>query len=143
MAPALRHGTWATDSGVDPEESETWSLTETEREGCLRCRPNDEESTGGFFVAGFVRDAYCEADPAAGNSTDAAAGAENTSPWEEPEWEGFGSYQPFPGRNYLNSPKHIPFEPVSCPLRNPFTSFDRHNMNSFFHSISPHLFELD
>ncbi|KAK2783453.1 hypothetical protein FQN52_001552 [Onygenales sp. PD_12] len=77
--------------GVKPEESESWSLSEIEREGCLRCWPNDEEGTGGFFVAGFVRDADFEAaaDSAEGDSTE-----ENThtpSLLEEPEWEGFSS----------------------------------------------------
>ncbi|GAQ34330.1 putative 28S rRNA (cytosine-C(5))-methyltransferase [Aspergillus tubingensis] len=32
------------------------TLSDEELEGCLRCWPGDEEGTGGFFVAGFVRD---------------------------------------------------------------------------------------
>ncbi|GKZ22523.1 putative 28S rRNA (cytosine-C(5))-methyltransferase [Aspergillus brasiliensis] len=32
------------------------TLSDEELEGCLRCWPGDEEGTGGFFVAGFVRE---------------------------------------------------------------------------------------
>ncbi|EED22354.1 NOL1/NOP2/sun domain protein, putative [Talaromyces stipitatus ATCC 10500] len=31
-------------------------LTEEEIDACLRCWPGDDECTGGFFVAGFIRD---------------------------------------------------------------------------------------
>lgn len=36
------------------------NLADVERDGCIRCSPDDEEGTGGFFVAGFVRDGNME-----------------------------------------------------------------------------------
>lgn len=56
-------------------------LSGEEREGTIRCWADGEEGTGGFFVAGFVRDEGC------------AAGDENLSSEldEEEEWEGFSS----------------------------------------------------
>ncbi|OJD10971.1 hypothetical protein ACJ73_09646 [Blastomyces percursus] len=91
--------------GVKPEDSgggasESFDLTETELEACLRCWPNDEEGgTGGFFVAGFVRDGGSDGDSGAADITispvnkgsiegnnDGGAQLE-----EESEWEGFDS----------------------------------------------------
>ncbi|PYI23766.1 S-adenosyl-L-methionine-dependent methyltransferase [Aspergillus violaceofuscus CBS 115571] len=42
-------------------------LSDEVLEGCLRCWPGDDEGTGGFFIAGFVRDGDDEA-VAEGNS---------------------------------------------------------------------------
>lgn len=45
-------------NGADqrPEAKPTVNLTDEELEACVRCWAGDEEGTGGFFVAGFVRD---------------------------------------------------------------------------------------
>ncbi|PGH10695.1 hypothetical protein AJ79_05286 [Helicocarpus griseus UAMH5409] len=89
--------------GVKPGESndggmESWQLTETEREACLRCWPSDEEGTGGFFVAGFVRDpsfgdnggVIDTVAPDSGDGVGESNGDGDQSD-EESEWEGFGS----------------------------------------------------
>ncbi|GAD98326.1 NOL1/NOP2/sun domain protein, putative [Paecilomyces variotii No. 5] len=39
-----------------PEANSSVNLTDEEIEACVRCWAGDEEGTGGFFVAGFVRD---------------------------------------------------------------------------------------
>lgn len=62
-------------------------LSDEEREATLRCWPGDEEGTGGFFVAGFVRDDSAivhEGDD--GDDGDMWADHD-----EDEEWEGFGS----------------------------------------------------
>lgn len=58
-------------------------LSGEEREGTIRCWADGEEGTGGFFVAGFVRD----------DSAVREGGDENLSSDfdEEEEWEGFSS----------------------------------------------------
>ncbi|KAL5359962.1 S-adenosyl-L-methionine-dependent methyltransferase [Aspergillus floccosus] len=58
--------------GVRSEGELTVDLSEEQLDGCLRCWPGDEEGTGGFFVAGFVRD-----------------GQEDEAEGVEDEWEGF------------------------------------------------------
>ncbi|PGH03195.1 hypothetical protein GX51_04230 [Blastomyces parvus] len=90
--------------GIKPEESgdgvnESVDLTETELEACLRCWPNDEEGTGGFFVAGFVRDRGFEGDTSTADTTISPVGGETNEgnnddgaqSDEESEWEGFDS----------------------------------------------------
>ncbi|EGC44038.1 NOL1/NOP2/sun domain-containing protein [Histoplasma capsulatum var. duboisii H88] len=90
--------------GITPGESgdgggEIWDLTETEREGCLRCWPNDKECTGGFFVAGFVRDGGFERNRNAmdtticptGGGKEAEGNGNDAQFDEESDWEGFGA----------------------------------------------------
>ncbi|KKZ67443.1 hypothetical protein EMCG_06894 [[Emmonsia] crescens] len=89
--------------GLKHEESgdgakESWDLTEREREGCLRCWPSDEEGTGGFFVAGFVRDSNFEGDEDAADTVlpegegNIEEDNENSAQLDgESEWEGFAS----------------------------------------------------
>ncbi|OAX85550.1 hypothetical protein ACJ72_00088 [Emergomyces africanus] len=89
--------------GITVEDSrngaqESWNLTETERQGCLRCWPSDVEGTGGFFVAGFVRDGGLDGN---GDTVDTVLtdGEGNTEQDQgggfeldaESEWEGFDS----------------------------------------------------
>ncbi|GES62176.1 NOL1/NOP2/sun domain protein [Aspergillus terreus] len=59
--------------GVRSEGELTVDLSDEQLDGCLRCWPGDDEGTGGFFVAGFVRD---------GEEDDGEEGVED-------EWEGF------------------------------------------------------
>ncbi|KAL2366910.1 hypothetical protein RJZ56_000242 [Blastomyces dermatitidis] len=88
--------------GIKPEKpgdgaSESLDLTGTELEACLRCWPNDEEGTGGFFVAGFVRDGGFDGDSSAADTTispdNKGSIEENNDDGaqleEESEWEGF------------------------------------------------------
>ncbi|OJD11164.1 hypothetical protein AJ78_08006 [Emergomyces pasteurianus Ep9510] len=89
--------------GIIPEDSgnganECWDLTETERQACIRCWPSDPEGTGGFFVAGFVRDCGFDGsddavdtvltDRYGSNEEDKGCGLQLD--WES-EWEGFSS----------------------------------------------------
>ncbi|KAL4891578.1 S-adenosyl-L-methionine-dependent methyltransferase [Aspergillus ambiguus] len=63
----------------DPSAADlTVDLSDEQLEGCLRCWPGDEEGTGGFFVAGFVRDGPCD-----------EAEEEDDDDQEDEEWEGF------------------------------------------------------
>ncbi|KAF9883362.1 putative 28S rRNA (cytosine-C(5))-methyltransferase [Aspergillus nanangensis] len=57
----------------------TVDLTDEDLEGCLRCWPGDEEGTGGFFVAGFVRDESLAEE----HSSGASQGS------DDEEWGGF------------------------------------------------------
>ncbi|EEH50485.1 rRNA (cytosine-C5-)-methyltransferase RCM1 [Paracoccidioides brasiliensis Pb18] len=91
--------------GIHPDgsgdgEQGSWHLTEAERDACLRCWPNDEQGTGGFFVAGFIRDNSSEGNDGSavnipvpvnsrgsiGEHSDDASGSNSES-----EWEGFSS----------------------------------------------------
>ncbi|KAL4900903.1 hypothetical protein BDW74DRAFT_170474 [Aspergillus multicolor] len=65
-------------------------LSQEELEGCLRCWPGDEEGTGGFFVAGFVREGEDD-DDYAGSREEVAAeiNGVDEEDEEDDEWEGF------------------------------------------------------
>lgn len=62
------------DGSPSADGAATVDLSDEELEACLRCWPGDEEGLGGFFVAGFVRDA-----------STAATGEPDS---DEGEWEG-------------------------------------------------------
>ncbi|WEW61000.1 SAM-dependent RNA methyltransferase [Emydomyces testavorans] len=51
-----KHRGWLKSEHRLADGEEMWELTATESDACLRCLPGDEEGTGGFFVAGFVRE---------------------------------------------------------------------------------------
>ncbi|PGH21430.1 hypothetical protein AJ80_03221 [Polytolypa hystricis UAMH7299] len=72
------------DSKGQSDYDGSWSLSEEEREACIRCWPNDEECMGGFFVAGFVRE------PGVGDD-DVNQQNSGQLEEEEDEWEGFSS----------------------------------------------------
>ncbi|RDW89825.1 rRNA (cytosine-C5-)-methyltransferase RCM1 [Aspergillus mulundensis] len=77
-------------SGDGAIEGGEVDLSKEELEGCLRCWPGDEEGTGGFFVAGFVREG--EDDDYSGSRGEVAEdanGEEEDEEGEEDEWEGF------------------------------------------------------
>lgn len=82
-----RHRGIRRDADNKSKDEEAVNLTEEQLDACLRCWPGDDECTGGFFVAGFVRD-DCEAMPSL---------KEHSSPRQESihnaesgsEWEGF------------------------------------------------------
>lgn len=84
-------------NGADqrPEATPDMNLTDEELEACLRCWAGDEEGTGGFFVAGFVRDHTRAESPNGRESKDASpshlnGSAESDSQEDsEEEWEGF------------------------------------------------------
>ncbi|PWY89891.1 S-adenosyl-L-methionine-dependent methyltransferase [Aspergillus heteromorphus CBS 117.55] len=59
------------------------TLSEEELEGCLRCWPGDDQGTGGFFVAGFVRDGAVEAVERAGGAKKAKKQKQEQKPKEE------------------------------------------------------------
>ncbi|RAL05539.1 rRNA (cytosine-C5-)-methyltransferase RCM1 [Aspergillus ibericus CBS 121593] len=67
------------------------NLSDEELEGCLRCWPGDEEGTGGFFVAGFVRDGDVEdGNGAEYQRKDQGQDQDDDDEEEEDdEWEGF------------------------------------------------------
>ncbi|OKL56134.1 hypothetical protein UA08_08741 [Talaromyces atroroseus] len=65
------------------------NLTDEQLDACLRCWPGDEECTGGFFVAGFVRDEALAEGPLdleGKRALDHDKGRDNES---ESDWEGF------------------------------------------------------
>ncbi|EEA26494.1 hypothetical protein TMatcc_005229 [Talaromyces marneffei ATCC 18224] len=64
-------------------------LTDEQIDACLRCWPGDDECTGGFFVAGFVRDdSLAEDIPASGNEN--GKNVDKSKDGEiDSEWEGF------------------------------------------------------
>ncbi|KAE8151730.1 putative NOL1/NOP2/sun domain protein [Aspergillus avenaceus] len=68
-----------TREGAAPQ---TVGLSDEELDGCLRCWAGDDEGTGGFFVAGFVRD-----ETLASRSLDSQAGESDESDGDE--WDGF------------------------------------------------------
>lgn len=70
---------------VNGEES--WDLTDVESEACLRCSPKDGEGTGGFFVAGFVREDVPDLQKEAGEAE--AVGVNVDSEDSNETWEGF------------------------------------------------------
>ncbi|KAK2762321.1 hypothetical protein FQN54_001331 [Arachnomyces sp. PD_36] len=63
-------------------------LSDEERDATIRCWPDDEEGSGGFFVAGFVRD-----DSAIGHerSVEDIVPDEGEDENDDEVWEGFGS----------------------------------------------------
>ncbi|PYH91615.1 S-adenosyl-L-methionine-dependent methyltransferase [Aspergillus ellipticus CBS 707.79] len=70
---------------VDEEAVQTdVTLSDEELEGCLRCWPGDDEGTGGFFVAGFVRDGAAEQPGDGDGEVDNEDDEE-----EDEEWGGF------------------------------------------------------
>lgn len=64
-------------------------LSDEELDACLRCWPGDDEGTGGFFVAGFVRDedAVREADSSRIDANHPERSGKEDD--DEEEWEGF------------------------------------------------------
>lgn len=76
--------------GLDGEDI-NWELSEEEMDACLRCYQGDEEGTGGFFVAAFVRD---QSDIEAGRVTvseEAEDGDGDGEEGDDEEWDGFSS----------------------------------------------------
>ncbi|EAS28029.3 NOL1/NOP2/sun domain-containing protein [Coccidioides immitis RS] len=69
---------------VDGEE--TWELTDMESEACLRCSARDVEGTGGFFVAGFVREQNSTSNSSKGEVTE-----DGDSDGSDETWHGFDS----------------------------------------------------
>lgn len=68
----------------------TVDLTDEQIDACLRCWPGDEECTGGFFVAGFVRDeSLAEELPVAAETNGAKVHNTTKDSESESEWEGF------------------------------------------------------
>lgn len=65
--------------------SSSWALSEEESDACIRCAADDDEGTGGFFVAGFVRDDEIAAE-VEGND-----GEELEVDEDEESWGGFSS----------------------------------------------------
>jgi 25S rRNA (cytosine2278-C5)-methyltransferase len=64
------------------------NLTNEQLDACLRCWPGDEECTGGFFVAGFVRDESL-AEEASGSKQENALHDTRGEVENESDWEGF------------------------------------------------------
>lgn len=63
-------------------------LTDDQIDACLRCWPGDDECTGGFFVAGFIRDDSLAEDlPVSGEPN--GKGLDKGEDEEGSEWEGF------------------------------------------------------
>ncbi|KAH8699179.1 putative NOL1/NOP2/sun domain protein [Talaromyces proteolyticus] len=66
--------------GVKDDDQVEVDLSDEQLDACLRCWPGDDECTGGFFVAGFVRDELVEHE-------EHATGGDQSD--YESEWEGF------------------------------------------------------
>ncbi|EEP80207.1 conserved hypothetical protein [Uncinocarpus reesii 1704] len=85
------HRGWLTGGHEPVEGEESWELTDIESDACLRCSPGDAEGTGGFFVAGFVRDPDLQATDE--NQAEECLGGEGMvdedSDGSEETWEGF------------------------------------------------------
>ncbi|OOF95191.1 hypothetical protein ASPCADRAFT_130680 [Aspergillus carbonarius ITEM 5010] len=87
------NGAGKTENGAGVEVN----LSDEELEGCLRCWPGDEEGTGGFFVAGFVRDGDVDGPRVEGTkdggedrgTKDEDNEEEDEEEQEGDEWEGF------------------------------------------------------
>ncbi|KUL90401.1 hypothetical protein ZTR_01982 [Talaromyces verruculosus] len=63
-------------------------LTDEQIDACLRCWPGDDECTGGFFVAGFIRDdSLAEEVPVSGKED--VKNQDKSDDEEDSEWEGF------------------------------------------------------
>lgn len=69
-------------------ESFEVDLSEEQLDSCIRCWPGDDQGTGGFFVAGFVRD-QPGADVAAPMSSTNSLNGEDGYDDDEDEWNGF------------------------------------------------------
>ena len=79
---------------IDKVEKGQSQLTEEELDACVRCYPNDEHGTMGFFVCCFVRDHDSDSKPKSASSARKLNGevsADNTRQQDESneEWEGF------------------------------------------------------
>ncbi|KKK14474.1 hypothetical protein AOCH_005953 [Aspergillus ochraceoroseus] len=78
--------------GIRAEESRSVDLSDEELDACLRCWPGDDEGTGGFFVAGFVRDSSSVVEKVDDVEPSASPQGNNFEETEEDageEWEGF------------------------------------------------------
>ncbi|KAL1954073.1 hypothetical protein VTO42DRAFT_1761 [Malbranchea cinnamomea] len=64
-----------------------WKLNEVESDACIRCWPDDDEGTGGFFVVGFVRDV----DRARPEEEEEEEEEEEDDGDDDESWEGFSS----------------------------------------------------
>lgn len=68
-------------------------LSDEELDACLRCWPGDDEGTGGFFVAGFVRDdaAVHDTDSSGieARRSEGSAEEDEDDDDDDEEWEGF------------------------------------------------------
>lgn len=67
------------------QPSPSVDLSDQDLEGCLRCWPGDDEGTGGFFVAGFVRDGSVDDRSGPDHGPDGVDNEEGDSD----SWEGF------------------------------------------------------
>ncbi|KAK6387075.1 hypothetical protein LTS17_000341 [Exophiala oligosperma] len=65
-------------------------LTPGQLEACIRCHPDDEEGTMGFFVCGFVRDPNGGSKEEQDQSKDSSWVTRETSTEVGEPWEGFG-----------------------------------------------------
>ena len=70
-------------------DGSNWSLSEEESQACIRCAADDEEGTGGFFVAGFVRDAGLDMKTDATGDDSNPVDVEEDEDADEEPWEGF------------------------------------------------------
>jgi len=70
------------------DSSDENKLTEEESDACIRCNPDDEEGTMGFFVCAFARDVDSEETPYNNGNSDRISGNDGSSD-EGESWEGF------------------------------------------------------
>ena len=72
-------------------EGSNWSLSAEESDACIRCAAHDEEGTGGFFVAGFVRDDALALEEAKDSDSRELTDDKDGDDDDEESWEGFSS----------------------------------------------------
>ncbi|KAE8393408.1 S-adenosyl-L-methionine-dependent methyltransferase [Aspergillus alliaceus] len=65
------------------------NLTDEELDGCLRCFAGDDEGTGGFFVAGFVRDEGQSEERVSSRNGHKDESKSEDEDEDEDEWDGF------------------------------------------------------
>lgn len=63
-------------------------LSEEQLDSCIRCWPGDDQGTGGFFVAGFIRDGHGAGVAASRPSTN-GQNEKGSDDDDEEEWNGF------------------------------------------------------
>ncbi|KAF7588096.1 putative 28S rRNA (cytosine-C(5))-methyltransferase [Aspergillus hancockii] len=80
-------GSQAQNGGQSPEVKV--DLSDEDLEGCLRCFAGDAEGTGGFFVAGFVRDESQPEELEGSQDVHEDKGEGEDEDEDEDEWSGF------------------------------------------------------
>jgi putative methyltransferase len=79
-------------TGMDDTVAVAIELTEEQLDACLRCFPGDDEGTGGFFVAGFVRDEPTVIPPIPSKEDGVQSSSLNAQQSDiegDEDWEGF------------------------------------------------------